>query len=69
MSLICHNWLESPRLKTGSIFGCNTFRPIDSMSGDKGLWVPGDCLTTQTTIATAYSPQSSDRDKPIGSVR
>ena len=57
------------RLKTGSIFGCNTFRPIDSMSGDKGLWVPGDCLTTQTTIATAYSPQSSDSDKPIGSVR
>ena len=56
------------RLKTGSIFGCNTFRPIDSMSGDKGLWVPGDCLTTQTTIATAYSPQSSDSDKPIGSV-
>ena len=59
----------STRLKTGSIFGCNTFRPIDSMSGDKGLWVPGDCLTTQTTIATAYSPQSSDSDKPIGSVR
>ena len=61
--------LHLTRLKTGSIFGCNTFRPIDSMSGDKGLWVPGDCLTTQTTIATAYSPQSSDSDKPIGSVR
>ena len=61
--------VSGARLKTGSIFGCNTFRPIDSMSGDKGLWVPGDCLTTQTTIATAYSPQSSDSDKPIGSVR
>ena len=39
------------------------------MSGDKGLWVPGDCLTTQTNIATAYTPQSHDSDKPIGSVR
>ena len=56
------------RLKTGSIIGCNTFRTIDSVSGDKGLWVPGDCLTTQTNIATAYIPQSSDSDKPIGSV-
>ena len=58
------------RLKTGSILGCNTFRSIDDVSSDKGLWVPGDCLTTQTIIATApYSPQSSDSDKPIGSVR
>ena len=57
------------RLKTGSKLGCNTFRPIDDVSSDKGLWVPGDCLSTQTNIATTYNPQSSDSDKPIGSVR
>ena len=63
-------WLVNiTRLKTGSIIGCNTFRTIDSVSGDKGLWVPGDCLTTQTIIATAYTSQSSESDKPVGSVR
>ena len=61
------NWFT--RLKTGSKLGCNTFRPIDDVSSDKGLWVPGDCLSTQTNIATTYNPQSSDSDKPIGSVR
>ena len=67
MSSICYN--KVTRLKTGSKLGCNTFRPIDDVSSDKGLWVPGDCLSTQTNIATTYTPQSSDSDKPIGSVR
>ena len=61
--------VSSTRLKTGSKLGCNTFRPIDDVSSDKGLWVPGDCLSTQTNIATTYNPESSDSDKPIGSVR
>ena len=74
-NVVCHQYSvylllnHISRLKTGSKLGCNTFRPIDDVSSDKGLWVPGDCLSTQTNIATAYIPQSSDSDKPIGSVR
>ena len=29
-----------------------------------GLWVPGDCLPTQTNIVTINTPQSSDSDRP-----
>ena len=32
-------------IKTGSIFGGNTFRSINNVSGDKGLWVPGSLGT------------------------